>query len=211
MKLDELLPRVMPYTGLPMEGLEMLGNLCREKVGGIEGAVVQCGVVNGGSAVYLWQACGGGKRPLWLFDSWEGLPAPDGEKDGGKACAKYTYKITAFGDWCKGDPEKVAEIAKVAGVSKRQLHLVKGWFAETLPAVMALDGIGPIACLHLDADWYDSTIDCLKYLYPHLVTGGLLVLDDYGYWPGVQGAARDYGIDKYLTATPPCGAWMVKP
>ena len=85
---------------------------------------------------------------------------------------------------------------------------MKGWFAETLPRWSGW--IGEIAMLHLDADWYQSTIECLEYLYPQLVAGGLLILDDYGHWDGCKVACQEYGIDELLTVTPPCGAYLVK-
>jgi len=206
MNISELVDLTAPYTGLPRDRLGGFYEFVRERVR-VPGAVVQCGVTNGGSAVILWHACGGGQRDLWMFDSWEGLPEP-GAEDGGKASAKYIHRMQAYGHWCKGYIGKAQEIARLGKVPKRQAHLVKGWFADTLPA-MAKD-IGPIAMLHLDADWYQSTLDCLKWLYPLLVPGGLLMLDDYGYWEGCKVACQEYGIDQLLTVTPPSGAWMIK-
>lgn len=205
MQRDELINLTAPYTGLSPTALGVLYDFV-SKYSLPAGAVVQCGVVNGGSAVLLWHACDAGPRDLWMFDSWEGLPPPT-EQDGGKASSKYIYHMTAHGSWCKGDIEKAREIAVLGGVPRKRTHLVKGWFKDTLPVWAAK--VGPIAMLHLDADWYDSTLDCLKWLYPLLVPGGLLILDDYGHWIGTDAACREYGIDPMLTATPPCGAWMI--
>jgi hypothetical protein len=47
-----------------------------------------------------------------------------------------------------------------------------------------------IAILHLDGDWYESTMTCLVYLYPRVVPNGLIILDDYSYWPGVKRAVH---------------------
>lgn len=52
--------------------------------------------------------------------------------------------------------------------------LIKGWFQNTVPKWM-----GEIAVLRLDGDLYDSTAVCLKYLYPRLVDGGILIVDDW--------------------------------
>jgi hypothetical protein len=142
-----------------------------------------------------------------MFDSFEGLPEPTSE-DGGRASSLYIHHMAAHGGWCKGEIEKAQEIARLGGVPEARAHCIKGWFSDTMPAWA--DKVGPIALLHLDADWYKSTLDCLNWLYPYLVTGGLLVLDDYGYWPGCAQACIDYGIDSLLTKTPPTGAWLVK-
>jgi hypothetical protein len=46
--------------------------------------------------------------------------------------------------------------------------------------------------LRLDTDWYESTRHELLHLYPRLVRGGVLVIDDYGHWAGARKAVDDY-------------------
>ena len=65
----------------------------------------------------------------------------------------------------------------------------KGWFNTTLTAFQAEDGI---AILRLDADWYDSTIECLEHLFPQVNGGGLILIDDYYTWEGCSKAVHDY-------------------
>lgn len=207
MNPEALISQCAPFSALKHDGLQRLYTFVRQ-FPIPSGAVVQCGVTNGGSAVLLWHACGGQRRHLWMFDSWQGLPEPRSDKDGGKASAKYIHMMTAYGSWCKGSVDKCMDIVRLAQVPEARTHCIKGWFADTLPAWA--EKIGPIAMLHLDADWYQSTLECLTYLYPLLVPGGLLMLDDYGYWPGCDEACREYGIGDLLTVTPPSGAWLVK-
>ena len=66
-------------------------------------------------------------------------------------------------------------------------HLVKGFFSETLPGFRA-----SISLLRLDGDWYESTYDCFKYLYPQVQEGGLIIIDDYFSWDGCCKAVHDY-------------------
>jgi O-methyltransferase len=56
---------------------------------------------------------------------------------------------------------------------------VKGWFAQTIPGVR--DQVGPIALLHLDGEWYESTKTCLDLLHDSVVPAGWVVVDDYGH------------------------------
>lgn len=56
---------------------------------------------------------------------------------------------------------------------------------------------GPISLLRLDTDWYASTKHELVHLYPKLVAGGVLIIDDYGDWEGARQA-----VDEYLAALP---------
>ena len=52
-----------------------------------------------------------------------------------------------------------------------------------------------IALLRLDTDWYESTRMEMETLFPKLVKGGVLVIDDYGHWQGARKA-----IDEYLAS-----------
>jgi O-methyltransferase len=49
-----------------------------------------------------------------------------------------------------------------------------------------------IALLRLDTDFYESTKAELEVLLDKLVTGGILIVDDYGSWAGSRKAVNDY-------------------
>ena len=51
---------------------------------------------------------------------------------------------------------------------------------------------GQIALLRLDTDFYESTRHELVHLFPLLVTGGVLIIDDYGHWEGARKAVDEY-------------------
>ena len=51
---------------------------------------------------------------------------------------------------------------------------------------------GPIALLRLDTDWYKSASHELEYLYPLVVKGGVVIIDDYGYWKGARKAVDEF-------------------
>jgi predicted kinase len=55
-----------------------------------------------------------------------------------------------------------------------------------------------IALLRLDTDWYESTYHELVYLFPRLVTGGVLIIDDYGHWQGARKAVDQYIKENHL-------------
>jgi asparagine synthase (glutamine-hydrolysing) len=46
-----------------------------------------------------------------------------------------------------------------------------------------------IAVAHIDCDWHDPVALCLERVWPHLVVGGRIVLDDYNDWGGCRIAA----------------------
>lgn len=70
------------------------------------------------------------------------------------------------------------------------VHLVKGLFEKTLLIE------GNVALAHIDCDWYESVMTCLKRIVPHLIRGGVLVIDDYDGWSGCRKAVDDYFRDK---------------
>jgi O-methyltransferase len=53
-----------------------------------------------------------------------------------------------------------------------------------------------ISVLRLDTDWYSSTKIELEILYPRLVRGGVLIIDDYGHWQGARKAVDEYFFNK---------------
>lgn len=53
-----------------------------------------------------------------------------------------------------------------------------------------------ISILRLDTDFYSSTKIELEVLYPRLVKGGVLIIDDYGYWQGSRKAVDEYFFNK---------------
>jgi hypothetical protein len=71
-----------------------------------------------------------------------------------------------------------------------------------------------ISVLRLDTDWYDSTLLELEILYPRLSVGGVLLIDDYGYWSGAKKAVDEYfeknGNRPFLQYTDSTGRTGVK-
>ena len=58
--------------------------------------------------------------------------------------------------------------------------------------------INYLSLLRLDTDWYESTKMELEVLYPRLVKGGILIIDDYGLWEGCRRAVDEYFMDSYV-------------
>lgn len=151
-----------------------------------EGVVVECGVWRGGMIAAMSEVLG--KRAYYLFDSFEGLP-PAREIDGEAALLWQRDKFSpSYYDNCLAEMVYAERAVQKTGKAK-DFHLIPGWFSDTLPKI-AFDQ--PIAILRLDGDWYDSTLQCLEYLFPQVVTGGLIIIDDYHTWDGCTRAVHDY-------------------
>lgn len=68
------------------------------------------------------------------------------------------------------------------------IESIKGWFEKT---VQWHKSKGDIAYLRLDGDMYSATKVCLENLYPKLVSGGILEIDDYAL-AGCRKAVDEY-------------------
>jgi O-methyltransferase len=168
----------------------------------VPGAIVECGVWRGGSMMLVAKAlidCGDTSRDLYLYDTFEGMPPPmkaDRDFSGRSAEERLRAGETAkaeSGVWAIACLEEVKRNLASVGYPNEKLHFVSGKVESTIPACITEQ----IAILRLDTDWYESTAHELAHLYPRLVSGGVLIIDDYGYWQGARKAA-----DEFLAATP---------
>ncbi|MAJ70871.1 MAG: macrocin O-methyltransferase [Alteromonadaceae bacterium TMED7] len=162
----------------------------------IPGDFVECGVWKGGSVMAMiktLELCLAQPRKIWLFDTFEGMPPPspkDTALDGhdvNEFFAKTQIDETSS-DWCRSPLDEVKQNVALTGYDPQHLNFVKGDVCKTLQG----DKPESIALLRLDTDWYESTKAELENLFPRLQTGGILIIDDYGYWEGQKEAVDEY-------------------
>lgn len=173
---------------------------------GVMGAVVECGVWNGGGSATMAAAMAttGRFRDMWLFDSFEGLPPPTAEDPPEVHEAYHT-------GWCLGSPILAREAVLAMKMPDELLHIVTGWFDATFSTVT----IDRIALLHVDADWYAPVKLCLERFYDSVASGGVIVLDDYGRWAGCQIATDEFlknrNVTPVLHRIDASGVYFIKP
>ena len=134
-------------------------------------------------------------RDIFLFDTFEGMTPPsdfDIAIDGKSAKEHLALDSDKVGVWCVAGLDDVRENMMATGYPPDQIHLIKGAVEETVTESFPP---GEIALLRLDTDWYESTRHELAYLFPRLVDGGILIIDDYGHWQGARKAVDEYLIE----------------
>jgi O-methyltransferase len=198
----ELCRRVGPYTMTTPPRLYALVRaveyVAERKV---PGAIVECGVWRGGSmmaAALTLQRLGVTDRDLYLFDTFEGMTAPTAEdiKPSGEGAAELLAQEDKDSDiWAVASLDEAREALLSVGYPEERIQFVKGPVEETVPE----HAPDEIALLRLDTDWYASTKHELVHLYPRLASGGVLLLDDYGYWQGARRAVDEYVAENELT------------
>lgn len=161
----------------------------------IPGAVAECGVWRGGSMQAVARtllSAGDSSRDLYLFDTYEGMPPPtdrDVRRRDGRSAAELLETLPREDNvWAVATLEDVQGGLASVGYPADRLHFVKGLVEETVPAQAPEE----LAVLRLDTDWYESTRHELEHLYPRLVSGGVLIIDDYGHWQGSRAAVEEF-------------------
>ena len=119
-------------------------------------------------------------RRLWLFDTFEGIPAPTKNDPDFELANGYTGQF-------RGSVAEIRQRFEEIGMLGRCV-LVKGFFQQTLAGAE----IDKIAVLHLDGDWYESIKTSLNALFDRVSPGGTIQIDDYGTWAGARKATDEF-------------------
>ncbi|WP_089157690.1 TylF/MycF family methyltransferase [Micromonospora sp. NBS 11-29] len=191
-----------PTAAHTMVGRRRLDNLhrCLDQIldDEVPGDVIETGAWRGGVCIFMrafLAAHGCTDRTVWVADSFEGLPAP-GQFDGrmvGRAVSAINAQFLSV------SLDEVRENFRRYDLLDEQVRFLPGWFADTLPKAP----VDRLALLRLDGDWYESTMDALVNLYPKVVPGGFVIIDDY-VLDGCRRAVTDFrqanGIDDEIQA-----------
>ncbi len=193
-----IIEKVRPYTMTSPERLYGLIESVQYVVkNNIEGALVECGVWKGGSMMAIAEtllALGIRDRELYLYDTFEGMTAPTEEdvdqlnRDAATQLNQDASKKTESVVWAYSGLEEVKQNIARTGYPSDKIHFIQGDILKTIPAQMP----GKTALLRLDTDWYESTKHEMEYLYPLLVSKGIIIIDDYGFWKGSKKAVDEY-------------------
>jgi len=167
----------------------------------LDGCIIETGCALGGSGICIAHEKRKDK-PLFIYDVFGMIPAP-GEKDGEDVFERYQVirqgkSFGIGGDLYYGYQDNLLEKVKnsfcsVLGLKDLRdanIEFIKGLFEDTLICRQ------PVAMAHIDCDWYDSVMVCLERIAPMLVSGGILVIDDYDHWSGCKRAVDAYFQDK---------------
>jgi O-methyltransferase len=202
----EIYERCKPFT---MTSIERLYGLYKGvqyiAAAEIPGDLMECGVWRGGSCMLMAStllALGKPDRRIFMFDTFEGHPAPDPERDvdlwGNRAYEEWRSQTHegAIKGWGRAPLDEVMDNLQSTGYPRTLLRFVKGMVENTAPCNLPEQ----LALLRLDTDWYASTRAALAHFYPLLAPGGVLILDDYGHYQGQRQAVDEYfqAIGQYL-------------
>jgi len=215
----EIINFVKPYTMTSVERLKSLIDAVSYITGNrIEGDFVECGTWKGGSVMCMQKKLielNQTDRNFWVFDTFEGMPEPDSVDKNFKQTSAQKLLSEEEKEksltWAYSNYEETTRNILSSGYPAENINFIKGLVEDTIPQT-PIDKIG---ILRLDTDWYSSTKFELEQLYPKLVKGGILIIDDYGHWEGCKKAVDEYftnnGISIFINRIDYTGRLIIKP
>lgn len=155
--------RSLGYTATtPLECVEIYNAV--KATAKIPGEMAEVGVFRGGTAAVMLYACK--DKHLHLFDTFEGLPT------GGDFLKKGEYA---------GSMEAVT---KNLSSYRDRITLHQGLFPQDTGA--AVEDLR-FSFVHLDMDLYDGTLGALRFFWPRMNPGAIVLSHDY---PAIDGVKR---------------------
>ena len=141
----------------------------------MQGDLAEVGVYKGGTSKIICEAKR--EKKLHLFDTFEGIPSLENINPEQFRKNQYGYTF-----------ENVKKYLK----NYENVYFYKGVFPSTGEPVKNKK----FSFVHLDVDFYESTLNSLIFFYPLMAEGGVIISHDYLYYIGVKKAFDDFFKDK---------------
>jgi hypothetical protein len=139
---------------------------------GIDGDYAEFGCCGGMTfaLAYYESRRHGHKARMWAFDSFQGLPAPQGTEDEHPVWVERSMATTL---------EQFHAICAANGIRRDAYTAVSGFYDQTLATMSPTDAPENIALAYIDCDLYSSTKTVLEFLKPRMKHGMIIAFDDY--------------------------------
>ena len=161
----------------------------------LEGAIVECGIFKGASFTrfaMLRQLTQNNQRKILGFDTFQKFPPAKFEPD-----KVLREQFTQSAGENSISVKQLKKILQYKGISKN-FELIKGDIIKTIPEYIKKNPKQKFSLINLDVDLFEPSIIILKNLFPKLQKNGILILDDYGVFPGETKAVDEYFSDKNI-------------
>lgn len=185
---DEIIRFVGPFTSVSKERLINVLNLVTKiHQSKLEGDFIEIGVWRGGIIMAMALKCKqlGMTRKIHAYDTFEGMTAPTANDVDLNGAAAVNILAAVK---CESSFEDTKRNIDMADYPHIEYHVGDILKATQVPSQIAL--------LRLDTDWYESTRFELEVFEPNVVSGGYIVVDDYGHWQGCKKAVDEFMVGK---------------
>lgn len=156
----------------------------------LPGAIVECGVFKGASfsrfSMFRDIFENTYSKKLIGFDTFGAFPETNFDAD-----QEFRTRFIQGAGEQSISKEQLIQVLHHKGITKN-FELIEGDITKTVPRYVESHPELKISLLNLDTDIYEPAVTILESLYPRIVKGGILILDDYGVFPGETKAVDDY-------------------
>lgn len=160
----------------------------------LEGDVCEFGVAQGATSALLANEIRTTQKNLWLFDSFKGLPKPT-EKD---LLINDIFNLGSIdkyeGTMCHQIDEVKSRLKEISFPFSR-VQIVPGFIEDTINYANLPN---KVCFAYMDFDFYNPTLIALKFLDKHLLSGGIAIVDDYGFFSSGVKTAVDQIMQERL-------------
>lgn len=156
----------------------------------LKGSIAECGSWKGLSSLLLCHQIKKSSSDFKgehyiIFDSFEGLSSPGLEDMDQRQVNEGWPKQPNAGAYAAP-----IDIVKNTLKDFPKIKYYEGW----IPTVY--EKVPPFSYkfIHIDLDLYEPIISSLRFFWPQMVNGGMIIIDDYGslHWPGAKRAVEEF-------------------
>lgn len=188
--------RSSKLTYLSVKKLSSISSTCGYiEAENLPGIYLEAGCALGGSAIII-ASKKNHQRPMYVYDVFGVIPPPT-QEDTQDVHDRYRVILEGKTEGIDGDKyygyqENLYELVQTnlesfgVAIETQSVKLIKGLLQDT----MRVDE--PVAFAHIDVDWYEPVMTCLERIFPKLVVGGSIILDDYHDWGGCRKATDEF-------------------
>ena len=124
---------------------------------------------------------------FFAFDSFKGLPATSEIEDG----------IFQEGDFSTSAIEFKRIIQKKTGLILDKKNIIEGFYSDSLSRALQ-ERMPQVGVVHIDVDLYSSSVEVLKFIKPLIVTGSILMFDDWYCFPVGEPKGERLALEEFL-------------
>ena len=171
----------------PSEALHLVWHLNR--VLHLEGDVCEFGVAQGATSALIANEIRGTDKSLWLFDSFEGLPRPS-DRDILIDDIFNLGSIEKYQGTMACGQEQVTGRFNSINFPLERVKVVPGFIEKTAKYTSLPK---EVCFAYVDFDFYEPIKIALELLDSRLPVGGVVIVDDYGFFSeGAQAAVDEF-------------------
>lgn len=148
------------------------------EVKNLPGDICEYGVAQGFTSALLAFSIKDTTKDFWLFDSFEGLPAPT-EKDKLKDDIFNLKSMEAYKGTMKHSVKSVLRNLEQVDFPLTRTKIVDGFIEDTLRNKKMPE---KVSFAYVDFDFYNPIRTALEFLDKVIVPGGVIIVDDYDFF-----------------------------